>query len=45
MGGAEGIYYRAMTELALAGEADQFCPSLKAAGGEIIQSNGPRAIH
>ena len=39
--GAKGIYYRAMTgPFASAGEADQFCGSLKAAGGEcIIQRN------
>jgi cell division protein FtsN len=39
--GAKGIYYRAMTgPFASADEADQFCRSLKAAGGEcIIQRN------
>ena len=39
--GAKGIYYRAMVgPFASAGEADQFCSSLKAAGGEcIIQRN------
>src|SRR5262245_25485528 len=35
--GAKGIYYRAMTgPFASAGEADEFCGSLKAAGGECI---------
>jgi hypothetical protein len=39
--GAKGIYYRAMTgPFASAGDADQFCSSLKAAGGQcIIQRN------
>jgi hypothetical protein len=39
--GAKGIYYRAMVgPFASAGAADQFCGSLKAAGGEcIIQRN------
>jgi len=39
--GTKGIYYRAMTgPFASAGEADQFCSSLKAAGGQcIIQRN------
>jgi len=39
--GAKGIYYRAMTgPFASADEADQFCRSLKAAGGECsIQRN------
>ena len=39
--GAKGIYYRAMTgPFASVDEADQFCRSLKAAGGEcIIQRN------
>lgn len=39
--GAKGIYYRAMVgPFASAGEADQFCTSLKAAGGQcIIQRN------
>jgi len=39
--GAKGIYYRAMTgPFATAGEADQLCSSLKAAGGQcIIQRN------
>lgn len=35
--GAKGIYYRAMVgPFASAGEADQFCSSLKAAGGQCI---------
>jgi hypothetical protein len=39
--GAKGIYYRAMTgPFASADEADQFCRSLKAAGGQcIVQRN------
>jgi hypothetical protein len=39
--GAKGIYYRAMVgPFASSGAADQFCGSLKAAGGEcIIQRN------
>jgi hypothetical protein len=39
--GAKGIYYRAMVgPFASAGQADQFCGRLKAAGGEcIIQRN------
>jgi len=39
--GAKGIYYRVVTgPFASAGEADQFCGSLKAAGGKcIIQRN------
>jgi hypothetical protein len=39
--GAKGIYYRAVVgPFASAGEADQFCGSLKAAGGECsIQRN------
>jgi len=39
--GAKGIFYRAMTgPFASADEADQFCRSLKAAGGEcIVQRN------
>jgi len=39
--GAKGIYYRAMTgPFASVDEADQFCRSLKAAGGEcVIQRN------
>ena len=39
--GAKGIYYRVVTgPFASAGEADQFCGSLKAAGGNcIIQRN------
>jgi cell division septation protein DedD len=39
--GAKGIYYRVvMGPFAAAGEADQFCSSLKAAGGQcIIQRN------
>jgi hypothetical protein len=39
--GAKGIYYRAMVgPFASAGAADQFCGSLKAAGGEcIVQRN------
>jgi cell division septation protein DedD len=39
--GAKGIYYRALTgPFASAGDADQFCSSLKAAGGQcIIQRN------
>src|SRR5215510_262807 len=39
--GAKGVYYRAMTgPFASADEADQFCRSLKAAGGECsIQRN------
>ena len=35
--GAKGIYYRVVTgPFASAGEADQFCGSLKAAGGKCI---------
>jgi len=39
--GAKGIYYRVVTgPFAAAGEADQFCSSFKAAGGQcIIQRN------
>jgi hypothetical protein len=39
--GAKGIYYRVVTgPFASAGEADQFCGSLKAAGGKcIVQRN------